>query len=980
MSRRRSRGAYYEHDDNSITKRGRLDRDTIESLLYRIGLKDTEKIHKDISELCILFCAELEKNPEYYVNVFVSCAKNIPERMPIYTTLLGLVNLKNREFASRVIEVIIRELKDALRTSNFDDVKYLVRFLSNAVNSNVVHPASLLSLYENFAEVTLDVCASSQSRTDWYSYVVLYALPYSAKRLNDHNAAALNAILSTINVYLSKRQTLHVPILRVWDNSDPHPQEDYLTCLWSQITSMKNANWKEHVLWRIYDAFPALRESGQPCEFGQITPPDYDSEIVYPLPQVVFRMFDYTDIYNADEDDESGVLDPQKNTKGTSSSASPTLPGAHTIERFLVDEQIHIILETMHFNRAMCALALLNLQTRAKVALDYMIVEAIFSDIFRLPKPPVRHGNLLFYASLLIQLCNDAVNTMPLVLAQATETLFERLDTMKPVCIARFVEWFSFHLTNYQLKWSWRDWSRALEEPVMSPRRWFISETLRRLVRYSYYENVKQHLPRSFYCLLPPQPAPINPYENASPAQRRVFTRVLDAFHERHSPDGLLDIIRRLASQTGDVFNDSDDDNHRSRSNSRSGSHSDTDNDPMEGKTAERSRVAGRHRHRRGDEKRSRSHSSSSSSFSREMAKEENNNEKGGEGGLTKGSTSERNVSPPRMNEEATKRGDANGDCLVPGVTSRELELFMTALLYRAHKTISHTCSLLNRYSETFKILASTVELQVEALHILQAVWCNQSQMVVAISDYMSRLGMLDPESIVGWAFSPYMSAFCGNLAPSNNVYIRPRMLELHVWECLMRTLVRVGQRIAQITPKLEAAKDRLGARRRKSASDSRSSESCSDSENDDGDLRNKIRRGRRHQRNRRRSRSRSGGGGHSSDSSGRYRRGASPGKVARLEEERGEAVRSQCAVITLLLHRHVRLIALVEEALERGCENDTNVDFNFMGYWLKGRLIQTVLEHQDQLFPYMDNLEELMSDVTPFVRNVFQALRSLYA
>lgn len=66
-----------------------------------------------------------------------------------------------------------------------------------------------------------------------------------------------------------------------------------------------------------------------------------------------------------------------------------------------------------------------------------MIVEAIFADIFRLPKPPVRHGNLLFYASLLIQLCNEAVNTIPLVLAQATGTLFERLDSMKPVCIAR---------------------------------------------------------------------------------------------------------------------------------------------------------------------------------------------------------------------------------------------------------------------------------------------------------------------------------------------------------------------------------------------------------------------------------------------------------------------------------------------------------------------------------------------------------------
>lgn len=90
----------------------------------------------------------------------------------------------------------------------------------------------------------------------------------------------------------------------------------------------------------------------------QITPPDYDSEIVYPLPQVVFRMFDYTDVYSADDDAAVDDEMPQDGSK-ISSLNTPTLPGAHTIERFLVDEQIHIILETMHFNRVMWCVALL---------------------------------------------------------------------------------------------------------------------------------------------------------------------------------------------------------------------------------------------------------------------------------------------------------------------------------------------------------------------------------------------------------------------------------------------------------------------------------------------------------------------------------------------------------------------------------------------------------------------------------------------
>ncbi|KAM7539393.1 hypothetical protein Aperf_G00000054603 [Anoplocephala perfoliata] len=949
MSRKRQRDSYFDDDHTFYSKRGRPDRDTVESLVYRIGSKDTDKIHKDINDLSILFCSELDKNVDRRVNIMTSCAKDIPERMEIYTTLLGLINLKNHNFVSKVVNAIIRELKDALKGNRFDDVKYLVRFLSNSVNGNLIRPSSLLSLYENFVEVTLDVSSSSQTRMDWYCYIVLSSLPYSAKRLYEHNAAAVDAILSTINVYLSKRKTLHVSMLRVWDTSDPHPQEDYLSCLWAQITSMQKANWRENVLWRITDAFPALREVGQPCDFGLVTPPDYDSEIVYPFPQVIFRMFDYTDVYSAEEEEEE-----VGSASGQKSSNSPVLPGAHTIERFLVDEQIHIILETMHFNRGMCARTLLNLQTRAKLALEYMIVEAIFADIFRLPRPPVRHGNLLFYASLLIQLCNDAMNTMPLVLAQATETLFDRLDSMKPVCIARFVEWFSFHLTNYQLKWSWKDWSRALEEPVMSPRRWFISETLARLVRYSYFENVKQHVPRSFQCLLPPKPGPINPYEDASMSQKRAFLRVLDAFHQRSSPDDMLDLVRRTALQKGDGFEDSDN-GRRSRSRSSSGS--------PPSRHGSRSPAGGSPN--TDAKKRSRSNSRASSGVSE---KQHGHDEV------------KRNEKMDNGDDEADN--ESVGHCLVPGVTSRELELFMAALLNRAHKTISHTCTLLNRYSETFKTLASTVELQVEALHILQAVWYNQSQMVVAISDYMSREGMLDPESVVGWAFSPSMSAFADapDFNPPSSVHIRPQLLQSHVWECLMHTLVRVGLRIAQITPKLEAAKDRMGSRRRRSDSGSRSDSASSD---DDGntDLRNKILRGRRHrhrdQDRRRRSRSRDSDGGGT---------GVSPDRLPRLEEERGEALRSQCAVITLLLHRNVRLIADVEAKTSMSDYMEPSTDLHSdvhnlqsVAFWLKGRLVQTVLEHQDQLLPYMDNLEKLMSDLTPFVRDLFQALRSLY-
>lgn len=129
-----------------------------------------------------------------------------------------------------------------------------------------------------------------------YCYAVMSCLPWVGRELYEKRESPLEMLLTTIEIYLNKRPKKHVNMLRIWSTDVPHPQEEYLECLWNQIKKLKHDSWTETIIPRPYLTFDNVLCEALQHNLPAIVPPPHHNACVYPMPWVVYRMFDYTDV------------------------------------------------------------------------------------------------------------------------------------------------------------------------------------------------------------------------------------------------------------------------------------------------------------------------------------------------------------------------------------------------------------------------------------------------------------------------------------------------------------------------------------------------------------------------------------------------------------------------------------------------------------------------------------------------------------
>nr|XP_045001185.1 nuclear cap-binding protein subunit 1 [Jaculus jaculus] len=506
----------------------------LEFLICKVGEKSACSLESNLEGLAGVLEADLPNYKSTILRILCTVARLLPEKLTIYTTLVGLLNARNYNFGGEFVEAMIRQLKESLKGNNYNEAVYLVRFLSDLVNCHVIAAPSMVAMFENFVSVTQEEDVP-QVRRDWYVYAFLSSLPWVGKELYEKKDAEMDRIFTNTESYLKRRQKTHVPMLQVWTADKPHPQEEYLDCLWAQIQKLKKDRWQERHILRPYLAFDSILCEALQHNLPPFTPPPHTEDSVYPMPRVIFRMFDYTD-------------DPE----------GPVMPGSHSVERFVIEENLHIIIKSHWKERKTCAAQLVSYPGKNRIPLNYHIVEVIFAELFQLPAPP--HIDVM-YTTLLIELCKLQPGSLPQVLAQATEMLYMRLDTMSTTCVDRFINWFSHHLSNFQFRWSWEDWSDCLTQDPESPKPKFVREVLEKCMRLSYHQRILDIVPPTFSTLCPANPTCIYKYgdesSNSLPGHS-VALCLSVAFKSKATNDEIFSILKDVPNPNQD-----DDDDER---------------------------------------------------------------------------------------------------------------------------------------------------------------------------------------------------------------------------------------------------------------------------------------------------------------------------------------------------------------------------------------------------------------------------------
>lgn len=128
-----------------------------------------------------------------------------------------------------------------------------------------------------------------------------------------------------------------------------------------------------------------------------------------------------------------------------------------------------------------------------------MAVDAAFSQILALP---TAEHKLVYYHSVITEACKVAPAAIAPSLGRSIRFLFRQVEPMDLELSYRFLDWFAHHLSNFDFRWKWSEWSLDVDLSNIHPKKAFILAALDKEIRLSFAKRIREGLPPEYHSLI----------------------------------------------------------------------------------------------------------------------------------------------------------------------------------------------------------------------------------------------------------------------------------------------------------------------------------------------------------------------------------------------------------------------------------------------------------------------------------------------
>lgn len=472
-------------------------------LILRIGERCTEygalADGEEHIETCYGFVLQDLRESESDILLWLmQCVEQLPHKIPLYGTLVGLLNTEDPDFAFKVVQLAREHIEEALALGDCNRLRVLIRFAAVLMSNNVIAPASLVEVLETLlssAATTVDDEKGNpawQPRADFYVFCIMASLPWAGIELLERAPEELERVITGVEAYLSIRKSITDTCFSVLPSSN----EDHVVGLWRRIKNCQENGWKVESVPRPHLAFEAKLVTCQTHSLGPVTCPD--------PPQSLEKNTTF-----GKQRHEAEQRYPQRIRRLEIFPLAKTDESMTAVDRFVIEEYILDVLFFLNGRRKECAAYLAGLPVPFRY--EYLMAETIFSQLLLLPKAPFKP---IYYTIVIIDICKALPGAFPTVVAGAVRALFNKMDDLDIECRTRLIHWFAHHLSNFQFVWPWKEWIGVADFPRWATQRYFVQEVLEKEVRLAYFEKIKQSLEEvpKLLDLLPPKSVPYFKY------------------------------------------------------------------------------------------------------------------------------------------------------------------------------------------------------------------------------------------------------------------------------------------------------------------------------------------------------------------------------------------------------------------------------------------------------------------------------------